>query len=78
MVAIGADHPHPGMPYTGTSRQAYLPDSEDGRMVLALLKRAFLSRLVFTIGRSVSTSKDDCVIWNGIHHKTNRSGGPTA
>jgi deltex-like protein len=27
------------------------------------------------VGRSVTTGLDSCVVWNGVHHKTSRSGG---
>ena len=73
----GPDHPNPGKPYTGTSRTAYLPDNEQGRKVRKLLKKAFEQKLTFTIGRSVTTGEDNCVIWNDIHHKTSVKGGPT-
>ena len=73
----GPNHPNPGQPYTGTERRAYLPDNKEGRKVLELLKKAFNQKLTFTIGRSVTTGIDDCVIWNDIHHKTSRTGGPT-
>ena len=72
----GPDHPNPGRPYTGTSRTAYLPDSKEGRKVLKLLRKAFEQKLTFTIGRSTSTGRDDCVTWNDIHHKTSTFGGP--
>uniref|UniRef100_F6SQA2 E3 ubiquitin-protein ligase n=1 Tax=Ciona intestinalis TaxID=7719 RepID=F6SQA2_CIOIN len=54
---------------------AYLPDNGEGREVLRLLKKAFFARLIFTIGRSVTTGLDNQIIWNGIHHKTNTHGG---
>ncbi|KAI8507650.1 E3 ubiquitin-protein ligase dtx3l [Branchiostoma belcheri] len=73
----GRDHPNPGQPYHGTSRKAYLPDNYEGQEVLTLLKEAWRNKLVFTIGTSVTTGTDDAVTWNDIHHKTNRSGGPT-
>ena len=73
----GPNHPHPGNRYHGTSRTAYLPDNKEGRKVLNLLKKAFEQKLTFTIGRSSTTGKDDCVIWNDIHHKTSMLGGPT-
>ena len=72
----GPEHPNPGRPYTGTIRTAYLPDNREGNTVCRLLKRAFEQKLVFKIGRSKTTGKDDCVIWNGIHHKTSITGGP--
>ena len=27
------------------------------------------------MGRSVTTGRDNQIVWNGIHHKTNTSGG---
>ncbi|XP_062614141.1 uncharacterized protein LOC134275875, partial [Saccostrea cucullata] len=69
-------HPEPGKPYTGTQRQAYLPDNEEGMEVLNLLEKAFKQRLVFTIGVSRTTGKEGVVTWNDIHHKTRRDGGP--
>ena len=66
-----------GPGYTGTSRTSYLPNNKEGREVLALLKVAFDRRLTFTVGTSVTTGRTNTVVWNGIHHKTNVSGGPT-
>ncbi|XP_078489277.1 uncharacterized protein LOC144746175 [Ciona intestinalis] len=73
----GREHPNPGVRYTGTSRTAYLPDNYEGNEVLKLLKKAFDARLIFTIGRSVTTGRDNQVTWNDIHHKTNPYGGAT-
>ena len=67
------DHPNPGKRYTGTRRTAYLPDTNEGRQVLQLLKRAFAARLIFTIGTS-NTFRENVVIWNDIHHKTKPDG----
>ena len=73
----GSEHPNPGQHYQGTSRTAYLPDNHEGREVLQVLRRAFDARLVqFTVGTSNTTGLSNQVIWNDIHHKTNRSGGP--
>ncbi|KAK3610488.1 hypothetical protein CHS0354_016677 [Potamilus streckersoni] len=69
-------HSNPGKPYHGTSKRAFLPDNAEGRKVMSLLKKAFERRLVFTIGRSVTTGAENTVTWNDIHHKTNRDGGP--
>ena len=65
-------HPNPGKPFhaRGFPRTAFLPDNQKGERVLQLLITAFQRRLTFTIGRSVSRGEDDCVTWNGIHHKT--------
>uniref|UniRef100_A0A4X2LZ03 E3 ubiquitin-protein ligase n=1 Tax=Vombatus ursinus TaxID=29139 RepID=A0A4X2LZ03_VOMUR len=38
------DHPNPGRHYEGTRRVAYLPNNEEGRQVLLLLRRAFDQR----------------------------------
>ena len=70
-------HPNPGQPYSGTYRTAYLPNNKEGQKVLRLLKKAFERKLVFTVGRSVTTGCDNTVVWNDIHHKTNVMGGST-
>ncbi|KAM4745056.1 uncharacterized protein FYW61_010183 isoform 2-T2 [Anableps anableps] len=71
------EHPNPGQPYEGASRTAYLPDSSEGRKVLELLRKAFNQRLIFTIGRSSTSGRNNIVTWNDIHHKTSMLGGPT-
>ncbi|XP_070760294.1 E3 ubiquitin-protein ligase DTX3L [Enoplosus armatus] len=71
------EHPNPGQPYEGASRTAYLPDSPEGRKVLNLLRQAFDQRLVFTVGRSTTSGRNNTVTWNDIHHKTSTHGGPT-
>lgn len=70
------DHPNPEEPYRGLSRQGYLPDNKEGRQILRMLKRAFEHRLVFTVGFSRTSGRDNVVTWNDIHHKTRRVGGP--
>ncbi|XP_061194887.1 protein mono-ADP-ribosyltransferase PARP14-like isoform X2 [Saccostrea echinata] len=70
------NHPSPGEPYHGLSRQGYLPDNKEGRLILRMLKRAFEHRLIFTVGFSRTSGKDNVVTWNDIHHKTRREGGP--
>jgi deltex-like protein len=62
--------------YSGTGRHAYLPDTPEGREVLALLRKAFARKLLFTIGTSVTTGQTNTTVWNGVHHKTSTSGGP--
>jgi deltex len=71
-------HPNPGQRYSGTGRTAYLPYNTEGRRVLALLMKAWDHRVLFTVGQSVTTSADNTTVWNGIHHKTSPTGGPTA
>eukprot|EP00092_Neocalanus_flemingeri_P054448 GFUD01064117.1.p1 GENE.GFUD01064117.1~~GFUD01064117.1.p1 ORF type:complete len:696 (+),score=180.27 GFUD01064117.1:93-2180(+) len=65
-------HPHPGKPFhaKGFPRTAILPDNQKGNLVLALLIKAFRRKLIFTVGPSLSRGEEDCVTWNGIHHKT--------
>ncbi|CAB3997410.1 E3 ubiquitin- ligase DTX3L, partial, partial [Paramuricea clavata] len=73
----GPNHPNPGNSYSGTIRIAYLPDNKEGRKILNLLRKAFDQKLMFTIGRSKTTGANNVITWNGIHHKTSRTGGPT-
>ncbi|XP_068724843.1 uncharacterized protein [Montipora capricornis] len=72
----GSEHPNPGQYYEGTHRQAYLPDTREGREVLQLLRRAFDARLVFTVGTSTISGFQNQITWNDIHHKTSKYGGP--
>ncbi|XP_041528692.1 E3 ubiquitin-protein ligase DTX3L-like [Microtus oregoni] len=70
------EHPNPGKPYSGTRRTAYLPDNQEGRHVLGLLREAFNKRLIFTIRDSRVPGVSDVVTWNDIHHKIYTFGGP--
>ncbi|XP_050399371.1 uncharacterized protein LOC126816685 [Patella vulgata] len=69
-------HPNPGKPFKGTTRTAYLPDNRDGQEVLSLLKTGWDRRLIFTVGKSVTTGQNDVVTWNDIPIKTRKHGGP--
>uniref|UniRef100_A0A3Q3WEE4 E3 ubiquitin-protein ligase n=1 Tax=Mola mola TaxID=94237 RepID=A0A3Q3WEE4_MOLML len=71
------EHPHPGEPYQGVSRTAYLPNSSEGRRILSLLRKAFDQRLIFTVGQSTTSGRNNTVTWNDIHHKTSTHGGTT-
>ena len=64
-----------GNSYNGDARNAYIPDTEEGREVLALLVKSFKRKLTFTVGYSVVRGRDNCIVWNGVHHKTNTHGG---
>ena len=66
-----------GKDYSGTRRTCYLPNNVKGREILAMLKIAFDRKLTFVVGTSVTTGQKNTVVWNGIHHKTNLTGGPT-
>lgn len=37
---------------------------------LRFLKIAFDRRLLFSIGRSATTGREDVVVWNSVEHKT--------
>ncbi|KAL8566043.1 hypothetical protein ACOMHN_062772 [Nucella lapillus] len=68
-------HPNPGRHYEGVHHTAYLPDNMEGNEVLKMLKRAFDQGQVFTIGDT--TRERGVITWNGISHKTSKSGGPS-
>ncbi|KAM4026419.1 E3 ubiquitin-protein ligase DTX3L [Anomaloglossus baeobatrachus] len=70
------NHPDPGRRFHGTNRTAYLPNNQEGREVLHLLRKAFKQKLIFTVGESRTTGAKDTVTWNDIHHKTSQHGGP--
>lgn len=69
-------HPNPNDRFHGTARIAYLPDNEEGRGLLARLKYAWKHGLTFAVGTSLTTGRENCVVWTSIHHKTNLDGGP--
>jgi hypothetical protein len=68
-------HPHPSKPYESDRRDAYVPDTEEGRKVLMLLLIAFRRRLVFIISESMTRQGVEGVVWGDIHHKTKMDGG---
>ena len=45
---------------------------------MALLVKSFRRKLTFTVGYSVVRGRDNCIVWNGVHHKTNPDRGSTA
>lgn len=44
--------------------------------MLQLLQKAFDQKLIFTVGQSRTTSMENQVTWNDIHHKTSMDAGP--
>jgi len=64
-----------GIKYKGTKREAYLPNNEEGREILALLRTCFERKLIFRFGISDTTGEQNAICWNGVHHKTSCSGG---
>lgn len=76
LSSIQEKHPNPGEKYFGIQRTAFLPDNEEGREVLRLLRRAFQQKLIFTVGDSRVSGASNVITWNDIHHKTSQRGGP--
>ncbi|TRZ19819.1 hypothetical protein HGM15179_007278 [Zosterops borbonicus] len=72
-----SSHPNPGQRYGPAHRVAYLPDNEEGREILQLLRKAFDQKLIFTVGQSRTTGQQSVITWNDIHHKTSMQGGST-
>ncbi|GFO25694.1 E3 ubiquitin-protein ligase dtx3l [Plakobranchus ocellatus] len=70
-----SNHPEPGKRYESVKRIAYVPASSEGHQVLRLLRLAFLRRLTFTIGESLTTGRTGVIVWNDIHHKTSLKEG---
>jgi len=68
----GPEHPNPGRYYQciGFPRVAYLPDCDAGVRMLHGIYIAWQQKVMFTVGRSITTGRDDCVTWNDIHMKT--------
>ncbi|CAG0916638.1 unnamed protein product [Notodromas monacha] len=75
-----ASHPCPGKPFIvrGFPKKCYLPNNQKGKKVLSLLYKAWSRGLIFTIGSTCTTGEKNVVVWNGIHHKTEKHGGPPA
>ena len=68
-------NPANNQPFSGDNRGAYLPDSPEGREILALFTICFKRRLTLSIGRSITRNVDNVVIWNGVHHKSRTNRG---
>ena len=66
-----SEHPNPGELYKSMSCIAYLPDTQEGKQVLKLLRKAFDARLVITVSRSASDP--DQVALNGVELETLRA-----
>ena len=67
-----SNHPSPGNPYYAHMfpRKAYFPATPEGIKIVGMLRVAFDRKLVFTVGRSATTGRENVITWNGIHHKT--------
>ncbi|KAK3246683.1 hypothetical protein CYMTET_43785 [Cymbomonas tetramitiformis] len=71
----GPEHSHPGEAYTGKHCCFYLPANEEGRDVLRRLRVSWRRRLLFTVGQSTSSGRDNMVIFSSIHLKTSNIPG---
>jgi deltex len=65
-------HPNPGRAFfaVGFPRICYLPENVAGRKILRFLKVAFDRGLLFSIGRSATTGREDVVVWKSVEHKS--------
>ena len=70
----GPHHPNPGAGYQGDTVVAYLPDNDQGRRVLRLLKRAWELKMTFGVGKCPVSGLSDVAVWK-VSHKTSRFGG---
>lgn len=59
----GPEHPNPGVQYSGATRTCYLPDNAEGRALLAKLETAWQRKLIFTVGTSTTSGRDNMTIW---------------
>jgi deltex len=74
-------HSNPGVPYAGTARTTYLPNTDAGRDLLWRLRYAWRHGLVFDVGTSLTTGATNVTVWStAIAHKTrlNHSSANTA
>lgn len=65
----GTEHPNPGNEFKGTSYKACLPETNEGKDIFKLLRKAFDARLLFTIVSSTSDGAG-CVGLKDIELKT--------
>jgi len=59
----------------GLKRDAFFPNSPEGKKVVDLLRIAWDRRLCFTFGNSLTTGQQNVLVWN-LPHKTALDGGP--
>ena len=70
-------HQNPGQRYSSRTEYIYLPRTPQGMQILGMIRLGWKRRMLYTVGRSVTRSLDNVIIFNGIHFKTSRYGGPT-
>ena len=62
--------------YQGVNRRHFMPATSASFQLLPLLARAFITRVLFTVGQSYSTMQSNVITFGTIHLKTSTSGGP--
>ena len=70
----GAQHSSPGQHYEGVLRTGFYPDNEEGQACVRLLRRAFERGRAFIVGRSLTTGRENTVVY-AIHQKSRSDGG---
>lgn len=70
-----SEHGNPGIRFHADTRCAFLPNNMDGREAFALIRLAFERKLLFTVGRSLTSGKENQIIFQSIHLKTRMDGG---
>jgi len=70
----GAQHISPGQRYEGVLRTGFYPDNEEGQACVRLLRRAFERGRAFIVGSSLTTGRENTVVY-AIHQKSRSDGG---
>lgn len=73
----GPNHPSPGRKYQGSFKQAYVPNTFEGREALDLLIKAFIRGHLFSVATSYSAGGGPRVTFSSIHLKSRTHGGST-
>lgn len=66
-------HPRQGQPYPSMRLSAYLPDNREGRMILALMEKAFQQQNLFTVSTDLHGQDTVCPV--SVPFKTQPEGG---
>jgi len=69
-------HERPGKRFSGTERDAYLPNNNEGHELLLRLKYAWAHGLTFRVGYSHSLRQHNQTLWGIPHQTTLKGAGP--
>lgn len=69
-------HPNPGVQYDGTSRKAFIPNTPEGHALLTRMRVAFLRGFMFSVGKSLTSGRENQVTWTTVPNKTSLHAGP--